>query len=347
MSIKTNIKTVFFITLWAGMGAGILVLLVAAINKKNSRTCSGYDIQINSASSQFIGKKEIAILLTGNGTERIVGKTISLFDLRRMEDRIKKNVWISSAQLFFDNNAELRLRVTQREPIARIFTVGGNTFYLDSSGVQLPLSDKLSARVPVFTSFPSERLRSQGPDSSLIRQIRKLAWYVFKDPFWMAQIEQIDITTGKKFEIVPVVGNHLVEFGDGDDCEKKFHRLFVFYKEVMAKTGFDKYCRVDVQYSGQAIGTKKGTNGTKIDAGQAVRNIEQLIRSAQKLEVDTIHQQNVQPLERNTVTEQTLTNYDLVADKDDSNQTQPTVHPKTLKAARNPVKNSAPVKNKK
>ncbi len=347
MGIKTNIKRILFVTLWAGLGAGILVLLVAAINKKNGRTCSGYDIQINSGSSQFIGKKEIAVLLTGNGTEKIVGKTIASFDLRRLEERIKKNVWIGNAQLFFDNNAVLRLRVTQREPIARIFTVGGNTFYLDSSGVQLPLSDKLSARVPVFTSFPSERLRPQGSDSSLIRQIRKLGWYIFKDPFWMAQIEQIDITPGKKFEIVPVVGNHLIEFGDGNDCEMKFHRLFVFYKEVMAKTGFDKYCKVDVQFSGQVIGTKKGTNGTKIDGGQAVRNIEQLIKSAQKLEVDSIHQQNVQPLERNTVTEQTLTNYDLVGDKEDSDQNYKPVNPKTVKAAGTPVKIHTPLKNTK
>ena len=344
MGIKANIKKILFVTLWTGLGAGILVLLIAAINKKNGRTCNGYEIQVNAGNTRFIGKKEIAVLLTGNGTEKIVGKTIVSFDLRRLEERIKKNIWIRNAQLFFDNNAVLKVRVTQREPIARIFTVGGNSFYLDSSGVQLPLSDKLSARVPVFTSFPSERIRSQGPDSSLIGQIRKLGGYIFTDPFWMAQIEQIDITPLKKFEIIPVIGNHYVEFGDGNDCVGKFHRLFIFYKEVMAKTGFEKYCKVDVQFSGQVVATKKGTNATRIDATQAVRNIEQLIKSAQKLELDTIHLQNVQPLERATVTEQTLTNYDLVTDKEDSVQNTPPVHPRTDRAGGNRGNIPAPMK---
>jgi len=59
-----------------------------------------------------------------------------------MESLLEKNVWIKDAQLFFDNNGILRVSVTEREPIARVFTREGNSFYIDSSGVQLPLSDK-------------------------------------------------------------------------------------------------------------------------------------------------------------------------------------------------------------
>ena len=227
-----------------------------------------------------------------------------------MEAALEKNVWIRDAQLFFDNNEILRVNVTEREPVARVFTADGNSWYIDSAGVQLPISARLTAKLPVFTGYPSAKIRPQGIDSALTGQVRMLSAFIRKDPFWMAQIAQIDITPTRTFEMVPVIGNHLIEFGDGNDYEQKFHRLFVFYKEVLSRTGFDKYSRVDVQYAGQVIGTKKGGDGARLDSIQGMKNIRQLIRSAQQ--PDTSSRPNIRPLERNTLTEQTLTNYDLI-----------------------------------
>ena len=56
-----------------------------------------------------------------------------------MEESVSANPWISKTQVFFDNNEILRVNITEREPIARIFTISGNTFYIDSvTGAQLP-----------------------------------------------------------------------------------------------------------------------------------------------------------------------------------------------------------------
>jgi cell division protein FtsQ len=51
-----------------------------------------------------------------------------------------------------------------------------------------------------------------------------------------------------------------VEFGDGDNYEEKFHRLLVFYKQVLARSGMEKYKRIKVQYDKQVIGVKKEYN---------------------------------------------------------------------------------------
>ena len=317
MSITANIRKILFIALCCVAGGGALALLLAAINMKNSRTCKSYKIEINGNKKQlFIDQKQVIAALI-ESSPRIAGKTIASFDLHKMEDMLKKNAWVKDAQLFFDNNQVLRVSITEREPIARIFTVAGNSFYIDSAGVQLPLPDRSSVKLPVFTNFPVEKIRFHGSDSALASQIKKLSWYILKDPFWMADIEQINITPSKTFELVPMIGNHYVEFGDGNDYEKKFHRLFVFYKEVLSKTGFDKYSKIDVAYSGQVIGTRKGSNISRSDSLQAVKNILQLIKSASQLQADTVRQ-NIKPLEHNTVTEQTLTNYDLISDDEDS-----------------------------
>jgi cell division protein FtsQ len=76
------------------------------------------------------------------------------------------------------------------------------------------------------------------------------------DEVWMAQVSQIDIQPDRTFDMIPVVGNHIIEFGDGTDCEKKFKRLLLFYQQVLSKTGMDVYQKVNVQYARQVIGVK-------------------------------------------------------------------------------------------
>ncbi|HTS46227.1 MAG TPA: FtsQ-type POTRA domain-containing protein [Puia sp.] len=318
MSITDNIKKIFFIAIWCIVGIGALGLLIAAINMKNSKTCKSYKIEINGSGAQlYVDQRQVLDVLTANGTEKIAGKTLASFDLRKMEEKLKKNSWIKDAQLFFGSNEVLRVNITERQPIARIFSTNGNTFYIDSSGVELPLPAKSSLRLPVFTNFPCEKIKLHGSDSALCDQVRKLGWYILNDPFWMADIEQVNIKPDRTFEMVPIIGNHVIEFGDGADYENKFHRLFVFYKQVSAKTGFDKYSRINVAYAGQVIGTKRGSNISRYDSLQALKNILELIRSARQLQSDTVVQ-NTKPLEHNTITEQSLTNYDLISDDDDS-----------------------------
>ncbi|MBA4168043.1 MAG: hypothetical protein H0X41_10970, partial [Chitinophagaceae bacterium] len=117
--------------------------------------------------------------------------------------------------------------------------------------------DRMSARLPVFTGFPANLTKwKTASDKKMIKQIKDLSLYLLNDPFWMAQVSQIDITPAREFEIVPTIGNHIIEFGDGSDYEKKFKRLFVFYRQVLAKTGMEKYERIKVQYDKEVIGVK-------------------------------------------------------------------------------------------
>ncbi|MHA4808587.1 cell division protein FtsQ/DivIB [Flavitalea flava] len=312
---KVSISRIVFLTMWCIVGIGVLVLLAAAINYRNNKVCKGYKIEISGPKGEwFIDKKEIEVILASAGAGKWQNKPTLSFDLGRMETTLEKNVWIRDAQLFFDNNGVLRVNVIEREPVARVFTRNGDSFYIDSSGMQLPLSSKIPAKLPVFTGYPFGKGRLHGSDSAIAFQVRDLSGFIRNDPFWMAQISQADISSNGNFTLIPTIGNHLIEFGDGTDYEKKFHRLYVFYKEVLSKTGFDKYSRVDVEYAGQVVGTKKGSEGTRFDSIQGLKNIQQMIRMAQQLQPDTGRQQQVRPLEQSTQTEQTLTNYDMIPD---------------------------------
>lgn len=300
------------LTCWCLAGVGVIALLVAAVSKKNEEVCKGYEIRIHGASEQlFLEKSDIVEMLSAD--TKIKDVAVKQLDLRAMESKLEKHAWIKDAQIFIDNNNILKIKVDEREPVARIFTVAGNSFYIDSACERLPLTEKIAVRLPVFTGFPSEGSRMSKADKLLIKQIKEMSEFISRDAFWSAQITQVDITAQRNFEMMPTVGNHIIEFGDGTDIEAKFNRLFLFYKQVMSKAGMSSYERVNVQYARQVVGKKKSTPLSKYDSLMAVKKIQQLIIAAQRMQPDTLRM-NVKPLETSNVSEQQLRNYDLVKD---------------------------------
>jgi len=287
VNAKTTIRKVLFVAVWLCIGAGMLTLLLAAISNKNKGQCKDYTISLNGVQNNFfIDEKDIEQLVMKATRGNIKGQPIASFNLHELEQMLEHNTWISKAELYFDNRDVLHITVTEKEPVARIFTTAGSSFYIDSLGRKMPLSDKLSARVPVFTGF-TERKKMTANDSALLHDVKVTANYIMNHPFWMSQVSQVDITPDNNFEMIPVVGNHLVKLGNGDDIDKKFHRLMVFYKQVLSKTGFDKYKVIDVQYKGQVVASKYAGDA-KIDSVQLRKNVEQLLRQSVEAENDTV-----------------------------------------------------------
>jgi cell division protein FtsQ len=314
MAIKINIRKIVSTMIWGCIGAGVLVLLVAAIRYRNNNTCKGYVISLTGSS---ISKKEILTLLTPAGAPKIQDRAVQSFDLHRLETTLEKNVWVQKTRLFFDNNNVLHIEVIERTPVTRVFTEDGNSFYLDSNGVRLPVLSQLPVRLPVFTGYPSPKPGRRGIDSAhreadsvLDAGVKQISSFLRLDPYWMAQVTQINIAN-RSFELEPESGPR-VSLGDGNDVAVKFHRLRLFYQQVLSRVGLERYDRIDVSYAGQVVATRKGSEQRRYDSLQGLNNIRQLIRSAQQLQPDTLRRQSVRPLESNTMTEQNLSTHDLL-----------------------------------
>jgi cell division protein FtsQ len=260
---------------WIALGAITLVLLVSAINKKNHKVCSGVEVSFNrDGNNFFVDEKGVIAVLKAYGP--VKGEAIENIDLKALEQRLKSDMWIASAELFFDNKQVLQVIVEEKEPVARIFTVEGNSFYIDSACKRLPLSEKLSARIPMFTNFPSQRTTLSRPDSQLLASAKELAMFIQADDFWKAQVAQVDITpTG--FEMIPTIGSHIVALGKDGNWQQKFDRLFSFYKQVWTQVGFEKYEKIDVQFDGQVVATIKGAKPARVDSVKARMAYENLL----------------------------------------------------------------------
>jgi cell division protein FtsQ len=290
MGINKNIVIKWMLTtLWIAAGAGAVVLLVAAVRMKDAEHCKGVNITITGVqNSFFVDKKDILDSITSIEEGNPVGNPVGSFNLKMMEAKLVKNIWVKKAELFFDNNAYLQVKVTEREPVARVFTTTGTTFYIDTAIAMLPLSDKFSARLPVFTDFPSDRIVLSKADSNLLRDIRKISLAIQKDSFFMALIDQVDIAPDRTFQFVPKIGNNIIVFGDASDVDEKLSKLKLFYKKVMMKTGWSYYTVINVQYKNQVVAKRKGADDKTSDSLRTIQIMQQIAINAEKAANDSM-----------------------------------------------------------
>jgi cell division protein FtsQ len=284
---KTILKWIANI-LWMGIGAATIVLLVAAIRIKDARACKEIAINIDApGDNYFVDKKDILAIITSLSGGNPLNKPAGSFNLEGMEQALQKNVWIKDAQLFFDNNEVLHVNISERVPVVRVFAAGGGTFYLDSSAAKLPLSEKFSARLPVFTGFPSDKIILSKADSTLLKDIKNLGMAIAKDSFCMAMIEQVDIKPEGGFEMIMKIGSTVVLFGNAGDAGLKLERLKLFYREVVPKAGWNYYSRINVQYKDQLVGSRRGAADVTADSLRTVQLLQLLALDAEKRASDS------------------------------------------------------------
>jgi cell division protein FtsQ len=280
---------------WILAGIGTIVLMCAAMQQKSQKTCSDIKIEISGIEEHmFIDEKDILELI--NQQQKTIGTPIAKLNLRAMEAAMEKNPWVSNAELFINNQQVLEVQIDERQPVARVFTTQGGSFYVDSGGLRLPLSDRLSARVPMFTGFPSDNIKLSKPDSLLLHDIVKLGSYILEDSFWMAQVAQIDIEPGNQFELVPVFGEHIVSIGGATDLDAKFNRLYTFYKQAWLQQGIHYYERINVQYDKQVVAVKRGMSGIKQDSTAALELIRQMTAPVTDQPVIPVEVKSVAPV---------------------------------------------------
>lgn len=256
---KNKIGKIVAVSVWISVGVALIVLLIAAIQEREEKICNGIEIEIKNPEQQFFADKNDIRGMITHMIPDYKGKALAAFNLHQMEETLEGNPWIKDAELFFDNNEVLQIKIKEREPLARVFTTGGKSYYIDKEFVRLPLSSRFSSSVPVFTNCPLDKTKWNQGDSALLQQIKHISEFISSDPFWIAQIEQVNYTQQKTFELSPQIGEHVVLLGEGNNLESKFRRLYIFYKEVLSKVGWDTYSTINVQFKGQVVATRKDT----------------------------------------------------------------------------------------
>lgn len=249
---KISIRKILQALLTLAVVAGCVVAVTSA-NKAGKRTLvRAVDIHISNAKQVgFLDENLVTELLLNNrniSSEHIV---IENLDLHKMEMIARSNPWVSDAEVYVDNQRDLHIMLTQRRPVLRIFETNGNSYYLDSMMNVVPLSNRYVYYAPVITGVPPLSNDSLGMQKKA--EIISLSRRIESDPFWKAQVTQININKEGLYELIPVLGKHHILLGDTSRLDEKLKNLFSFYKNVLNKIGWDRYELLDARFAGQVV----------------------------------------------------------------------------------------------
>ncbi len=238
-----------FILLFLVLITAYLVVAVTAFNaKSDEQTCGGMELVINdSIDYGFITKKEIIRTLT-NKKMSPIGKKMHEINTRQLEDVLKQHPLIGNVECYRIPNGRIGIEVTQRIPVLRIIAGNGENYYVDEKGVAMPTANN-AANVAVVTGHVDKAFAQ--------KELYELGMFLRENPFWNAQIQQINVTASKELELVPRVGDHIIFIGKPGNYENKFERLKTFYKKGLNQIGWNKYSRISLEFDNQIICTKK------------------------------------------------------------------------------------------
>ena len=245
-------------TLWSIAGAALIFLFVIAWKAKVAKKVSQIQVELvgETTKALFMDENEITQILKDQGVTK--GAIVEGINLTTVEKDLEKIRWIKNAEIFINNQQLVEVKIQQRIPVARVFTVSGASFYIDDEGWRLPLKQLTVLRLPVFTGFPTDQDQLSAPDILLLNDIRFFSNTIKTDNFFIAQIAQVNIEPNGDFYLIPSLGDHTVLLGTVENLEDKLNRLYTYYKKVWVQSGINAYQVLDCRFDGQIVALKKG-----------------------------------------------------------------------------------------
>jgi len=230
---------------------GLLLLVLVGFlfafssNRNNSRIVS--DVAVN-----FLGEENLFI------TESMVNKlliqkeegatkvTKEILDLNRLELALKSDPMVKTAQAYLTVNGEIKADIIQRKPIARVS--GTTSYYIDEDGLQMPLSENHTARIPLVTGFI---------DKDNLQNVFTIADKIYNDEFLKTHVVEIHQEKSQHIVLKIRVYDFEILIGNLDGLNKKINNLKAFYQKAKKDKSLAKYSKVNLQFENQVVCTKK------------------------------------------------------------------------------------------
>ncbi len=259
MNWKQKILRILLLLLMGAGVTGLVALTTINARAHDETICENVDIQIDRTHDvYFIDQEDIKTLLLQTFGDSVKGDHIRQIEVGRIEKVIEKDPYVDDAETWVDANGELHIHIVQKQPLARVINRYGVNYYINENAEKIPISDKFTSRVPVVTgSIEEGTSNSDMIETPVLKNVLTLTRYIHSNTFWNAQIEQVAVADNGTFELIPKLGDHVIEFGSISNMEEKFNKLEIFYREGLNYVGWDKYAKIKLDFDGQVVCEKK------------------------------------------------------------------------------------------
>lgn len=216
---------------------------------------------IRDSDQGFLSQDDILNLI--EEADSISSMQIREVSIKDIELRIISNPFVEQADAFINIDKDLVINVKEKSPFLRIFTRHGNGFYLDDQGKPFPLNENYSSLVPIASGYINIEFDQKNgmpvtdEEDDLISALFYLTSVIRQSDFLNAQISQIYLNSKGEYDLIPEVGNHIIQLGSLDNVEDKLDRLELWYKKSFVREGGDKYGIINLRYKDQVVCTRK------------------------------------------------------------------------------------------
>lgn len=238
---------------------GLLTAFYFALEHQDQQKIKGFTVKIHTLNEDdFLSDKELKNIILAS-LDTFVGLKTENVQLAAIEKVAKKQIAVKDAAAFMSVDGRVFLEVQLRTALARIKPNTTEGFYLDSDGKVMNWVSSHTPRVLTITGFFSKYPRDFADrDSSklskkLIRDAYEFSKLVYEDEFWSKQLVQVYINPKGDAELITLLGDQKIVFGELNNSSAKLDKLMLFYKEIAKKVGWDKYQEVNVKFDKQIV----------------------------------------------------------------------------------------------
>ena len=220
----------------------MIFLYSFSVKRNSERKISKIDIKFESNENMFLTHEMVNNLLIQNlgGTSSIQKDKL---DLNTLETVLDDHEMIEKAQVFSTADGFLNTRITQKTPIVRVIT-DNESYYLDSKGYRMSLSENFSARVPLVTGEISEE--NCKPYLFLFNEIKK-------DDFLSKNITGAQVMASGNVVLTNRSYDYKIAFGKPINVEKKLKNYKAFFQHAIKDTLIKSYKEVNVMFTQQVV----------------------------------------------------------------------------------------------
>lgn len=213
--------------------------------KNQERKIQKINIAFNADDYPFLNETMVNNLLIQKfqGSSKVKKERV---DLKMLENLLDSNKYVDNSEIFCSIDGVLNAKIEQKKPIIRVINENGS-YYLDSKGVKIPLSENFTPRIPVYYGVIG------GND---LEQLVQVFSYIDNDQILKQNI--VDIKKSQKGNLIFSVRDYdyKVIFGNESNMDTKFKNYKAFLQHASKDTLIKSYKSVNLIFTEQVICAK-------------------------------------------------------------------------------------------
>jgi len=227
-----------------GLAASYLVFnLVYFHTRRVEPTCKQMTVEFaDGKQKNYATPEEIRNFILNSGLNP-EGSSISEKRCHEIEQIVLQHPMVRTASCYATPGGDVVVRLTQREPKLRV--MGADNYYVDSDRRIMQVRSSTAADVPIITGRVSQRMAQE--------ELYDFVEWLEDDDFWTAQIDQINVASPNRIELVPRIGSGIIVLGSLNGFDRRLRKLKILYQKGFSKFGWKEYKEIDLRFNGQVV----------------------------------------------------------------------------------------------